>query len=92
MKTIYIDLAKHCHVTDDGTMTAIQDVFFENKCDAFVEGYCYDDSKGYPHIYPWKPYDELKEAQYEYEQKLLNEYKNKVNELNASYNEGINSI
>lgn len=59
MKIIYIDLDFKCHVTNDGTMTAVETDFFDGKCDAFIEGFCSDDSKGYTQIYPWKPYDEL---------------------------------
>ena len=34
MKKIYIDNGFKCHVTDDGTMTAIETDFFDGKCDA----------------------------------------------------------
>ena len=71
MKTIYIDSDYKCHVTDDGTMTAVETDFFDNKCDIFVEGYCYDTSNGYVQIYPWKDYTELDAAQRQYEQALL---------------------
>ena len=67
MRTIYIDSDYKCHVTDDGTMTAVETEFFDGKCDTFVEGYCYDDRKGYVQIYPWKPYNELEAAQAQYE-------------------------
>ena len=75
MKTIYIDSNFRCHVTNDGTMTAIEDDFFVGRCDVFIEGYVYDDSKGYPQIYPWKPYEELEVAQREYERQQFEEYK-----------------
>lgn len=74
METIYVDYLKHCHRTNDGTMTAVQTEFFVGKCDTFVEGYVYDDSKGYAQIYPWKPLPELDAAQREYEKQLLTEY------------------
>ena len=54
METIYITSDFKCHVTNDGTMTAVETDFFIGKCDTFVEGYCYDTSKGYVQIYPWK--------------------------------------
>lgn len=73
MRTIYIDLDYKCHVDNDGTMTAVEDSFFDGKCDTFVEGYCYDDRNGYIQIYPWKPYNELDNAQREYERQLLTE-------------------
>ena len=39
MKTIYIDSDFKCHITDDGTMRAVETDFFDQKCDAFIEGY-----------------------------------------------------
>lgn len=39
MRTIYVDSEFKCHVTNDGTMTAVETDFFDGKCDAFVEGY-----------------------------------------------------
>lgn len=85
MKTIYIDSDFKCHVTNDGTMTAIDTDFFDSKCDTFVEGYrfvpngeTWTRSDGAVFngemIAPWKPYDELDAAQREYERKLLEEY------------------
>ncbi len=74
MEMIYVDSLCHCHRTDDGTRKSVETDFFIGKCDAFVEGYCYDTSKGYPQIYPWKPYSELDNAQREYERQLLAEY------------------
>lgn len=74
MKTVYVDLEHKCHVTDDGTMLAVETDFFDGYCDAVIEGYCYDTSKGYTHIYPWKPYPELDTAQRDYEKRLLTEY------------------
>lgn len=70
MKTIYIDSEFKCHLSDDGTMTAVQTEFFDGKCDAFTEGYCYDTGNGYVSVYPWKPYSELAAAQAQYEQDL----------------------
>lgn len=76
MRTIYIDSSYKCHVTDDGTMTAVETDFFDGKCDTFVEGYCYDDSKGYVQIYPVKPFSELDAAQREYEKERLADMEN----------------
>lgn len=39
MKTVYINSEYQCHVTDDGTMTAVETDFFDGKCDTFIEGY-----------------------------------------------------
>ena len=97
MRTIYIDSDYKCHVTNDGTMRAVEDDFFDGKCDTFVEGYCYDDSKGYVQIYPVKPFSELDAAQREYERELLKEYEAALAEsvplsaLEEAYREGVNS-
>lgn len=82
MKPVYIDAELKCHVLNDGTMTEVQNEFFNNKCDAFVEGYCYepDCEKGYP----WKHYAELAAAQAQYEADLA--------EAAAAYQEGVNSV
>ena len=75
-ETIYYDSLYHCHRIDDGTMTAVETEFFIGMCDAVVEGYCYDTSKGYVQIYPWKPDYELDNAQREYEREKLADMEN----------------
>lgn len=84
MKTVYTDSEKKCHTTDDGTMTAVETDFFDGYCDAVIEGYCYDTSKGYTHIYPWKPTNELFAAQTQYEADRSS--------LEESYRKGVNSL
>lgn len=94
MKTIYIDSDFKCHVTNDGTMTAVETRAFDGKCDAFIEGNCYDTSDGSVAIYPWKDFGELEEAQVQYERELLAELQaNSVplSELEEAYQEGVNS-
>lgn len=82
---IYIDSEYHCHTTNpDGIYREVEHPFFADKCLTFVEGYCYDDSKGYLQIYPWKPYNELAAAQTQYELMMA--------EAAAAYREGVNSI
>ena len=76
MRTIYIDSEFKCHVTDDGTMTAVETDFFDGKCDTFVEGYCYDTRNGYVQIYPVKPFGELDAAQREYERQQMADMEN----------------
>lgn len=91
-ETIYVDSLYHCHRIDDGTMTAVETDFFIGKCDTWVEGYCYDTSKGYTRIYPWQPLTELEAAQTQYEldqEELLTDYQA---ELQAAYQEGVNSV
>ena len=87
MRTIYIDSEFKCHVTDDGTMTAVETDFFDGKCDSFVEGYCHDISKGYAQMYPWKPLAELDEAQREYERALIVDMQNALNKLGVTLDE-----
>ena len=84
METIYIDSEYHCHRTNDGAMIAVETDFFVGKCDVFVEGYCYDTRKGYPQIYPWKPYSELDAVQRQYEQELIVDMKNALAKLGVT--------
>ena len=83
MRTIYIDSNYKCHISNDGNLSAVETDFFDDKCDAFVEGFCYDTSNGYVQIYSWRPLAELDAAQREYERGLLEEYEALVNELYA---------
>lgn len=108
MKTIYIDSEFKCHVSNDGTMTAVETDFFDGKCDTFIEGYRFvPDGETWTRsdgavfrgemISPWKDYDELDNAQREYERQLLAEYEAALAEsvplyeLEAAYQEGVNS-
>lgn len=78
MKTIYLDTDFKCHLTDDGTMTAIETDFFDGKCDTYIEGYRYVpagstwirlDGETFTGemIAPWVDWQELDTAQREYE-------------------------
>lgn len=84
---VYVDSEYHCHTTNpDGTFREVDNretEFFDEKCESFIEGYCYDDSKGYPAIYPWKDYSKLDAAQREYERQKLAEYETLIDELYA---------
>ena len=84
-KTVYVDSEFKCHVSNDGTMTAVETDFFDGKCDAFIEGYrfvpsgeTWTRSDGVVFhgemISPWKDYAELDNAQREYERQLLATY------------------
>ena len=66
MRTIYLDKEFKCHVQNDGTMTAVETEEFAGKCDAYVEGYCYDNREGV-RVYPWKPLVILEAFQQQYE-------------------------
>ena len=81
MKTIYLDSDFKCHSFDDGTMTSVETDFFDGKCDAYIEGYriipageswTRSDGERFTGemIAPWKPWQELDDAQREYEREL----------------------
>ena len=95
MRTIYIDFEYKCHVTDDGTMTAVETAAFDGKCDFYIEGYrfvpngeSWTRSDGVVFhgemISPWKDYAELDNAQREYERQLLAEYESAMLDYNSA--------
>ena len=76
--TIYINNDYKCHVTDDGTMTAVETDAFDGKCETYIEGYRFvpegetwtrEDGAEFTGemISPWRPWAELDAAQREYE-------------------------
>lgn len=85
---IYIDVEFKCHVTDsDGTYKEVENAFFDGKCDAFIEGYRFipsgetwvrEDGVEFTGemIAPWKDYEELDNAQREYERQKLADAEN----------------
>lgn len=93
---IYIDSDFKCHTSNDGTMTAVEEVFFDGKCDAFIEGYrlkpegevwVREDGfvfSGGKMISPWKPYSKLATAQQEYERQLLADYESALSEIETA--------
>ena len=92
---IYIDSEFKCHISNDGTMTAVETDFFDGKCAAFIEGYRFipageswtrEDGVVFTGemVAPWKPYSELAAAQAQYERDQA--------ELLAAYQEGVNSV
>lgn len=95
MKTIYIDTDFKCHITNDGTMTAVETDFFGGKCDTFIEGYRFVPSGSEWTRYdgvvfagemvaPWKKYSELDAAQREYERQLIAEYESALTEIESA--------
>ena len=76
---IFLDKDFKCHTSDpDGTMTAAETDFFDDKCPAYIEGYRFvpaGETWTRPDgvvfqgemIAPWKDWRELDEAQREYE-------------------------
>lgn len=95
MRTIYIDSDFKCHISDDGTRTAVETDFFDDKCPEYIEGFRFVPSgavwmrsdgvsfKG-EMISPWKPFSELYDVQREYERNLLAEYAEALKTLGVS--------
>jgi hypothetical protein len=93
---IYIDSEYRCHTTNpDGTFREVNHLFFDGKCDAFIEGYrfipsgeSWTRSDGVVFtgemIAPWRNYSELDAAQIQYERDMA--------DLQAAYEEGVNSV
>lgn len=78
---IFVDSDYKCHLTNDGTMTAVEADFFNGKCSSFVEGYrfipsgeVWTRSDGVQFegemISPWKDYNILAAYQEQYEAML----------------------
>lgn len=76
---IYIDVDYKCHVTDNGTMRAVETDFFVGRCSEFIEGYRYipagetwtrADGQTFTGemITPWRDYAILAELQALYEE------------------------
>ena len=87
MREVFIDEEFKCHVTNDGSMRAVETTFFDGKCDAFVEGYILipagetrTRSDGVVFrgemIAPWKDYFELDAVQREYERQQMADMEN----------------
>ena len=98
MKTVYIDSDFKCHLTDDGTMTAVETDVFDFYCDTFIEGcrlvpydasWTREDGEVFTGLMvaPWKDATELDEAQRAYEQERLAEYEALINKLYAEVTE-----
>lgn len=79
MKTIYIDSDFKCHVSAGDGLTAVETDAFDGKCTPYIEGYRFvpagstwmrEDGVEFPGemISPWKDWQELDDAQREYEQ------------------------
>ena len=87
MRTVYIDSEFKCHITSDGTMTAVETDFFDGKCDSFIEGYRFVPSgESWTRndgvvfhgemISPWKDFAELDAAQRQYQRERLADAEN----------------
>lgn len=103
MKTIYIDSDYRCHSENDGTMTAVEDAFFDGKCDAFIAGYrlkpagetwVREDGEtfsGGKMIAPWKDFSQLDSAQRAYEQAQLADMAKALNKLGVTLDENMDA-
>lgn len=94
-RLLYIDAEYKCHISDDGTMKAVETDLFDGKCTAFVEGYRFVPAgKNWTRsdgtvfhgemIAPFKPYDQLAAAQGQYEADMA--------EAANAYQEGVDSV
>lgn len=92
MKTIYLDSDFKCHISGDDTMISVETAVFDDKCDAYIEGYRFvpggktwirEDGVEFTGemIAPWKPWQVLEEAQREYERQLILEYEAALQEI-----------
>lgn len=74
---LYVDENHRCHTTNsEGNYTPVETVFFDGKCDDFVEGHCYEIKENGYAIYAWKSFTELDNAQREYERQKLADAEN----------------
>ena len=89
MKKVYVKEEDGfvCHLSNDGTMTAVETDCFDGKCDEYIEGHrAVPEGKSWTRedgevfhgemITPWKDSRELDEAQRAYEQDLLADAEN----------------
>lgn len=95
MKTIYLDSDYKCHVNYADDLIAVETDFFDNKCDAFIEGYRYvpsgqtwtrSDGETFTGTMaiPWKSYDELDTAQFDYELGQITKYSNTMSKIETA--------
>lgn len=103
MRTIYIDSDYKCHLSDDGTMTAIETNFFDGKCDTYIEGYRFvpagstwtrEDGETFTGemTAPWKDWNELDAAQAKYEREQYDILTAQLAALDAEYQKGVDSL
>ena len=89
---IYIDTEYRCHTAPGEGLTAVETDIFDGMCDAYIEGYRFipsgkiwvrEDGTTFAGemIAPWKPWQELEEAQREYERQLVAEYEAALQEI-----------
>ena len=94
--TIYIDTDFKCHTSNpDGAYTAVETDFFDGKCQACIEGYRFVPAgKSWERedgvvfrgemTAPWRPWNELDDAQRDYEREQLVAYEQALSEIEAA--------
>ena len=100
--TIYIDTDYECHTAPGIGLTAVDTTAFDGKCATYIEGYRFVPSGSTwvrsdgvifqgEMMAPWKPWEELDEAQREYERELYEtlaaqnaEYEAALSEIEAA--------
>ena len=81
---VYLDAYYRCYVTHGQNRVAVETDFFDGKCQAYIEGYRFvPDGETWVRedgvmfrgemITPWKPWEELDDAQREYERQRVSE-------------------
>lgn len=94
MATIYIDTDYKCHTAPGEGLTPVETNAFDGKCQAYIEGYRFlPDGETWVRsdgvefsgemVAPWKPWNELNEAQREYEWEQYNKLINQLSEVYA---------
>lgn len=92
MRTIYLDSDFKCHVLNDGTMRAVETEDFNDKCDAYIEGYRFvpegeswtrSDGRVFKGkmIAPWIPCSELNNIQRDYKKQLIADFESALTEI-----------
>lgn len=100
---IYIDTDFKCHTAPAEGLTAVETDAFEGKCPAYIEGYRYvpsgstwtrEDGVEFTGemISPWKPWEELDEAQRVWEREQYQTMAAQLAAMDEEYQKGVNSL
>lgn len=92
---IYIDMDCKCYTTSGTGRTAVEVSYFDGKCQAYIEGYRFvPDGETWVRedgvmfqgemIAPWKPWEELDDAQRDYERQQIAAYEAALSEIEAA--------
>lgn len=101
--TIYIDTDYKCHVSPAEGLTPVETEAFDGKCQTYIEGCRYVPSGSSwtrsdgvefqgEMISPWKPWQELDEAQREHEQAQYQTLTAQLAAMDEEYLKGVNSL